>query len=112
MPDSIGIIEILVLISVFIQDGKSMQQSNITAPQPAIHQASEQAPRAPENADSPGNNSTEVASDSQRRPVEVREKKRTLNQGRGKGNNDIVPKSRGSTGPGWTGAGFDVDGRT
>ncbi|XP_068635732.1 uncharacterized protein [Aristolochia californica] len=39
-----------------------------------------------------------------------RGKKRTMNLGRGKGN--ILSKGRGLPGPGWTGAGFDVDGRT
>ncbi|GAV61839.1 hypothetical protein CFOL_v3_05365 [Cephalotus follicularis] len=42
---------------------------------------------------------------------EVRGKKKGQFQGRGKGIG-IVPKGRGSTPPGWTGAGFDVDGRT
>lgn len=84
---------------------KSTQQTNITTPQPATR-ASEQTPRAPENAN------TEVASDGQQRPTETREKRRLANLGRGKGNNMIMPKGRGSAGPGWTGAGFDVDGRT
>lgn len=41
---------------------------------------------------------------------EVRAKKKTQFHGRGKGVG-AVPKGRGSTAPGWTGAGFDVDGR-
>ncbi|KAG9452118.1 hypothetical protein H6P81_005022 [Aristolochia fimbriata] len=41
---------------------------------------------------------------------EERGKKRTLNLGRGKGN--VGPKGRGLPGSGWTGAGFDMDGRT
>lgn len=89
---------------------KSTQQTNIPTPQPAT-QTSEQTPRAHDNANTPGNNSTEVASDGQHRPAETREKRRIVNLGRGKGNNAIVPKGRGSTGSGWTGAGFDVDGR-
>lgn len=38
-------------------------------------------------------------------------KKKNIIQGRGKGIG-AIPKGRGSAGPGWTGAGFDVDGRT
>ncbi|XP_015878050.1 uncharacterized protein LOC107414452 [Ziziphus jujuba] len=38
-------------------------------------------------------------------------KKKSQFHGRGKGIG-AVPKGRGSQGPGWTGAGFDVDGRT
>ncbi|KAH7557545.1 hypothetical protein JRO89_XS11G0177700 [Xanthoceras sorbifolium] len=41
---------------------------------------------------------------------EVRAKKKIQFHGRGKGVG-AVPKGRGSTAPGWTGAGFDVDGR-
>lgn len=42
---------------------------------------------------------------------ETRAKKKINLQGRGKGIG-IIPKGRGSQGPGWTGAGFDVDGRS
>lgn len=42
---------------------------------------------------------------------EVKGKKKSQFQGRGKGIG-AVPKGRGSAAPGWTGAGFDVDGRT
>lgn len=42
---------------------------------------------------------------------EGRGKKKTVLQGRGKGIG-AVPKGRGSAAPGWTGAGFDVDGRS
>ncbi|GMY07050.1 Collagen alpha-1(III) chain like [Fagus crenata] len=42
---------------------------------------------------------------------EGREKKKIQFQGRGKGIG-AVPKGRGSPAAGWTGAGFDVDGRT
>lgn len=41
---------------------------------------------------------------------EGRGKKKTYFQGRGKGIG-AAPKGRGSSAPGWTGAGFDVDGR-
>lgn len=40
-----------------------------------------------------------------------RGKKKAMIQGRGKGIG-AVPKGRGSATPGWTGAGFDVDGRS
>lgn len=42
---------------------------------------------------------------------EVRVKKKTQFHGRGKGVG-AVPKGRGATASGWTGAGFDVDGRS
>ncbi|KDP22349.1 hypothetical protein JCGZ_26180 [Jatropha curcas] len=43
---------------------------------------------------------------------EGRGKKKIQSQGRGRGRGvGAVPKGRGSTTPGWTGAGFDVDGR-
>ncbi|RVW72973.1 Retrovirus-related Pol polyprotein from transposon RE1 [Vitis vinifera] len=42
---------------------------------------------------------------------EGRGKKKSFIQGRGRGVG-AVPKGRGSSAPGWTGAGFDVDGRT
>ena len=42
---------------------------------------------------------------------EGRGKKKNFIQGRGRGIG-AVPKGRGSSAPGWTGAGFDVDGRT
>lgn len=38
-------------------------------------------------------------------------KKKVQFQGRGRGIG-VVPKGRGSATPGWTGAGFDVDGRS
>lgn len=43
--------------------------------------------------------------------VEGRGKKKAIIQGRGKGVG-AVPKGRNSVTPGWTGAGFDVDGRS
>lgn len=42
---------------------------------------------------------------------ELKGMKKSHFHGRGKGIG-AVPKGRGSTAPGWTGAGFDVDGRT
>ncbi|ONK72690.1 uncharacterized protein A4U43_C04F22070, partial [Asparagus officinalis] len=95
-------------VSSDVSDGKSLQQTNMTAPQPSIHQQSEQTPWACDNPNNVDNNIIE--SNGQQRFNEAREKKRMLNIGRGKGNNGIVPKGRGSKGPGWTGAGFDMDG--
>ncbi|XP_073101379.1 uncharacterized protein [Elaeis guineensis] len=86
--------------------------SNVTASQPAQLQPAESAGKVPENTLTGGNNSGQPASDGHnQRPVEVREKKRTPNLGRGRGNM-ILPKGRGASGPGWTGAGFDVDNGT
>ncbi|KAG1362458.1 hypothetical protein COCNU_10G006770 [Cocos nucifera] len=86
--------------------------SNATAPQPAQLQPAESAGKVPENTLTGGNNNGQPASDGHnQRPVEVREKKRTPNLGRGKGNM-ILPKGRGASGSGWTGAGFDVDNGT
>ena len=42
---------------------------------------------------------------------EGRGKKKSQFQGKGRGIG-AVPKGRGSAAPGWTGAGFDIDGRT
>ncbi|XP_073101377.1 uncharacterized protein [Elaeis guineensis] len=95
-------------------NGVSVQQtaSNVTASQPAQLQPAESAGKVPENTLTGGNNSGQPASDGHnQRPVEVREKKRTPNLGRGRGNM-ILPKGRGASGPGWTGAGFDVDNGT
>ncbi|CAD5197059.1 unnamed protein product, partial [Musa acuminata subsp. malaccensis] len=64
------------------------------------------------DATAPATNKTEPASDARnQRPVEVKEKKRTMNSGRAKGSM-LMPKGRGPSGSGWTGAGFDVDSGT
>ncbi|XP_059288209.1 uncharacterized protein LOC132041512 [Lycium ferocissimum] len=52
-----------------------------------------------------------AAENGQNQQPEARGKKKINAQGRGKGIG-IVPKGRGSAPPGWTGAGFDVDGRS
>lgn len=52
-----------------------------------------------------------AAEKGQNQQPEARGKKKINTQGRGKGIG-IIPKSRGSVPPGWTGAGFDVDGRS
>ncbi|TVU31250.1 hypothetical protein EJB05_22931 [Eragrostis curvula] len=57
-------------------------------------------------------NAVEPASVGQpQRPSEP-EKKRRPNSGRGRGGVMILPKGRGGSASGWTGAGFDVDGGT
>ncbi|XP_059304887.1 uncharacterized protein LOC132056624 [Lycium ferocissimum] len=58
-----------------------------------------------------GNARNAAAENGQNLQPEARGKKKINAQGRGKGIG-IVPKSRGSAPPGWTGAGFDVDGRS
>ncbi|RWW60364.1 hypothetical protein BHE74_00032646 [Ensete ventricosum] len=93
------------------QDGKLMQQmpSNVIAATIIQNQPAEG--RIPD-ATAPATNKTEPASDARnQRPVEVKEKKRTMNSGRGKGSM-FMPKGRGPSGSGWTGAGFDVDSGT
>jgi hypothetical protein len=45
------------------------------------------------------------------RPTEP-EKRRPSNSGRGRGGVMILPKGRGGSASGWTGAGFNVDGGT
>ncbi|XP_038979315.1 uncharacterized protein LOC103697091 [Phoenix dactylifera] len=96
--------------SFVVYDGKSVQQTdiNVTASQPAQLQLSESSGDVPENTLTGGNNSGRSASDGRsQRSVEVREKKRIPNLGSGKGSM-VLPKGRGPSGPGWTGAGFDV----
>lgn len=91
-----------------------MQQTdvNVTASQPAQLQPVESSGNVPENTLTRGNNNGQSSSDGRnQRPVEVKEKKRIPNLGRGKGSM-ILPKVRGPSDPGWTGAGFDVDNGT
>ncbi|RCV43318.1 hypothetical protein SETIT_9G284300v2 [Setaria italica] len=60
----------------------------------------------------PLDNGIEPASiEQQQRPAEA-EKKRRPSNARGRGGVMILPKGRGSSGSGWTGAGFDVDSGT
>ncbi|CAL9782704.1 unnamed protein product [Musa acuminata subsp. burmannicoides] len=98
-------------ISSDVSDGKLMQQipSNVIAATITQNQPVER--RIPD-ATAPATNKTEPASDARnQRPVEVKEKKRTMNSGRAKGSM-LMPKGRGPSGSGWTGAGFDVDSGT
>ncbi|KAL9266566.1 hypothetical protein AKJ16_DCAP22926 [Drosera capensis] len=67
----------------------------------------ESLPNQGDNANVPTNNghNQQLSADG-----EGRGKKKSLLQGRGKGIG-ALPKGRGPSAPGWTGAGFDVDGR-
>ncbi|OVA00158.1 hypothetical protein BVC80_1671g25 [Macleaya cordata] len=89
-----------------------LAQSSTTAPDvPSNPQTIESAGRTSENARDQGN--VPVVNGQSQQPTiegEGRGKKKVVNPGRGK--SGFVPKGRGSPGPGWTGAGFDVDGRT
>jgi len=74
-----------------------------------------QQPSAQNPADVSGrqNIATEPASMQQRPiPAESEKKRRPSNLARGRGGVMILPKGRGSSGSGWTGAGFDVDSGT
>ncbi|XP_057952096.1 uncharacterized protein LOC131146482 isoform X1 [Malania oleifera] len=81
----------------------------------AVPHTSERAGGGAENLSKQGNSGVDPVTNghNQLSPVvgEGRGKKKNLMQGRGKGFG-AVQKSRGSAEPGWTGAGFDVDGRT
>ena len=72
-----------------------------------------QQPSAQNPADVSGrqNIATEPAS-MQQRPAESEKKRRPSNLARGRGGVMILQKGRGSSGSGWTGAGFDVDSGT
>ncbi|KAL5232221.1 hypothetical protein ABZP36_030997 [Zizania latifolia] len=67
-----------------------------------------------QNAPSPANNAEPVSSGQvqQQRSADAEKKRRQSHSGRGRGGVMILPKGRGSSGSGWTGAGFDVDGGT
>lgn len=72
-------------------------------------------PAAGENVPNKGNSgNTPVMNGLNQQPSvegEGKVKKKSQFQGRGRGIG-AVPKGRGTPGAGWTGAGFDVDGRT
>ncbi|KAJ0971051.1 hypothetical protein J5N97_019010 [Dioscorea zingiberensis] len=102
-------------VSCDVSDGKSAQQiqSSLPAPQPVIHPAADSAGRNLEGGVNPGSNGGNSTVDGSKSPppVDAREKRKNLNLGKGKVNT-IFPKEKASSGPGWTGAGFDVDRRT
>lgn len=94
-------------------------QGSEAVPSPASsHQPADSAGHMPDNLVSSGNNhdATSASNGQNQLPHidgEGRGKKRSSNPGRGgKGNMMVLGKGRGAPGTGWTGAGFDVDGRT
>ncbi|KAF8380376.1 hypothetical protein HHK36_027861 [Tetracentron sinense] len=98
--------------------GKSVQpaqRSTIAPDVPTNPHTTESAGQIVENLGSQGNEqNVPIVNGHNQQPAvegEGRGKKKSLIQGRGKGIG-AVPKGRGSPGPGWTGSGFDVDGRT
>ncbi|XP_031263666.1 uncharacterized protein LOC116121902 [Pistacia vera] len=100
-----------------LQDGKPMAPVQIsTAPDTSsVSSAVEPGAGITQNASSNqgnGGNAPIMNGNNQQATVdgEGRGKKKTHFPGRGKGVG-ALPKGRGSTAPGWTGAGFDVDGR-
>ncbi|KAL4186672.1 hypothetical protein AMTRI_Chr09g35110 [Amborella trichopoda] len=100
-----------------LSDAKLIQaQSNIVASNAAPNQkTTESLARGPDTVDADGKDGDASGPNnlhqSQTAEGEVRgQKMRNVNLGRGKGNL-ILQKGRGPSGPGWTGAGFDVDGR-
>ncbi|KAJ4955622.1 hypothetical protein NE237_012405 [Protea cynaroides] len=91
------------------------QDSTAAADAPSNPQTTISASKTAETVRGRGNDGNGLATNGhkQQPPVEGddRGKKRVFNPGRGKGIG-AVPKGRGTPGPGWTGAGFDVDGRS
>ncbi|XP_043718209.1 uncharacterized protein LOC122666148 [Telopea speciosissima] len=99
-------------------DGKAVQparNSTAASDSPSNPQTTISAGKTVETVRGQGNNGNGLAMDGHNQQPSVegdgRGKKRIVNPGRGKGLG-AVPKGRGSPGPGWTGAGFDVDGRS
>ncbi|OQU92021.1 hypothetical protein SORBI_3001G276200 [Sorghum bicolor] len=93
----------------------SVSASGVYTAQHATLNSVPQQPTAQNPADVSGhqNIATEPASMQQRPiPAEAGKKRRPSNLGRGRGGVMILPKGRGSSGSGWTGAGFDVDSGT
>lgn len=93
----------------------SINASGVYTAQHATLNSVPQQPTAQNPADVSGsqNIATEPASMQQRPiPAESEKKRRPSNLARGRGGVMILPKGRGSSGSGWTGAGFDVDSGT
>lgn len=103
--------------TMVVQDGNPMGQTpnNRTQDTSSVAGTADLASRPDGNISNPGkvgnvptiNGSNQASS----LDVEGRGKKKAAIQGRGKGVG-AVPKGRSSVTPGWTGAGFDVDGRS
>ncbi|XP_010272607.1 PREDICTED: uncharacterized protein LOC104608347 [Nelumbo nucifera] len=98
-------------------DGKLVKppQSITATPDVSSSPLKESVGQITENVPSQRNDGNVVPAKGQNQQPSVEEerkgKKRSMNLGRGRGIG-AYPKGRGSSGPGWTGAGFDVDGRT
>ncbi|XP_006662240.1 uncharacterized protein LOC102705752 [Oryza brachyantha] len=78
-----------------------------SVPQQPVAQNPQNAPNAVNKADPASSGLAQ-----QQRPADAEKKRRPSQTGRGRGGVMILPKGRGSSGSGWTGAGFDVDGGT
>ncbi|CAA2985088.1 Hypothetical predicted protein [Olea europaea subsp. europaea] len=86
------------------QHSVTQDASTVSTPEPATGSAG--------NTSSRGN--VPQTNDQNQQPSidgDGRGKKKIMNPGRGRGMG-AIPKGRGSAPPGWTGAGFDVDGRS
>ncbi|KAJ1257302.1 hypothetical protein BS78_K109700 [Paspalum vaginatum] len=96
----------------------SVDVSGVNATQHAIPNSVPQQPVGQNRPNGSGqsgrqNNATEPASIvQQQKPAEAENKRRQSNSTRGRGGVMILPKGRGSSESGWTGAGFDVDSGT
>lgn len=87
---------------------------NSTVINASVPQTTEQVARVAANIPNPGSGGNVPVRNGQNQQPSVEGegggKKKSQFHGRGKGIG-AVPKGRGSSAPGWTGAGFDVDGR-
>ncbi|XP_056160302.1 uncharacterized protein LOC115683228 [Syzygium oleosum] len=81
------------------------------APAPSVPHASG-AGQAVDNSTDRGNSGNGPSQQPSADGGEERGRKKVQFHGRGKGIGAVPNKGRGHPGPGWTGAGFDVDGRT
>ncbi|XP_075647287.1 uncharacterized protein LOC142618264 [Castanea sativa] len=97
-------------------DGKSVgPPQNTTVTNDSVSQSTEPVAGVTANVPNQGNGGNVTVMNGQNQQPstegEGQGRKKIQVQGRGKGIG-AVPKGRGSPAPGWTGAGFDVDGRT
>ncbi|KQJ96404.1 uncharacterized protein LOC100821122 isoform X1 [Brachypodium distachyon] len=91
----------------------SVDASGVNTAQQATANSAPQQPTSinPSNVTAPMSNAAEPASSGpqQQRPADAERKRRPSNSGgRGRGGVMILPKGRGSSGSGWTGAGFET----
>lgn len=93
----------------------SRDSVNVSGVYTAQHTTLNSVPQQPTTQNTAGHQSiaTEPATmEQQPIPAEAEKKRRPSNSARGRGGVMILPKGRGSSGSGWTGAGFDVDSHT